>query len=177
MTTDTTPETRETRETRPHAGAPATEFTTPSDREVMARRAFDAPRQLVWEAHTRPEHVQRWLLGPDGWTMPVCEIDLRPGGAWRYVWRHGDGREFGMHGVFREVVPPERIVHTEHFGDGPPAVVTSTFAEEGGRTLLTVRVAYASKEIRDAALASGMTGGWGRSYDRLAEQLPGLRAR
>ena len=146
-----------------------TEFTTPSDREVVARRTFDAPRQLVWDAHTRPEHVRRWLLGPDGWSMPVCEIDLRPGGAWRYVWRSdADGSEFFMHGTYREIVPTERIVHTEFFGAMPePAVLTSTFEEVGGRTLLTVTVVYPSKEVRDAALATGMTRGWGRSYERL----------
>jgi uncharacterized protein YndB with AHSA1/START domain len=169
MPTETTAETRaETREL-------GTEFTTPSDREVVARRTFDAPRQLVWDAHTRPEHVRRWLLGPDGWSMPVCEIDLRPGGAWRYVWRKdaaGPESEFFMHGTYREIVPPERIVHTELFGDMPePAVVTSTFEEAGGRTTLTVTVRYPSKEVRDAALATGMTRGWSRSYDRLVDYL------
>jgi uncharacterized protein YndB with AHSA1/START domain len=161
MPTDTTAETR-TRKT---------EFTTPTDREVVARRTFDAPRQLVWDAHTRPEHVRRWLLGPDGWSMPVCEIDLRPGGAWRYVWRNdaaGPESEFFMHGTYREIVPTERIVHTEFFGDMPePAVITSTFEEEGGRTTLTVTVLYPSREARDAALATGMTRGWAQSYDRL----------
>jgi uncharacterized protein YndB with AHSA1/START domain len=163
MPTDTTAETRKR----------TTEFTTPSDREVVARRVFDAPRRLVWDAHTRPEHVQRWLLGPDGWTMPVCEIDLRPGGAWRYVWRKEDGtEEFFMHGTFREIVPTERIVHTEFFGEMPePAVITSTFEEAGGRTTLTVTVVYPSKEARDAALATGMTGGWGKSYERLDDYL------
>jgi uncharacterized protein YndB with AHSA1/START domain len=159
--------------TPPESRTLATEFTTPSDREVVARRTFDAPRQLVWDAHTRPEHVRRWLLGPDGWSMPVCEIDLRPGGAWRYVWRRDDGTdEFFMHGTYREVDAPARLVNTEFFGEMPePAVLTTTFEEADGRTTLTVRVLYPSREVRDAALGTGMTSGWSRSYDRLVDYL------
>ena len=163
MPTETTAETRKL----------TTEFTTPSDREVVARRTFDAPRQLVWDAHTRPEHVRRWLLGPDGWSMPVCEIDLRPGGTWHYVWRNdADGREFGMRGTYREVVAPSRIVNTESWGDDwPESLVTTEFEERDGRTTLTCTVVYPTKEARDAALATGMTGGWSKSYDRLVDYL------
>jgi uncharacterized protein YndB with AHSA1/START domain len=149
-----------------------TEFTTPTELDVTARRVFDAPRQLVWDAHTRPEHVSRWLLGPDGWTMPVCEIDLRPGGAWRYVWRHTDGREMTMTGAYREVVPPERLVNTESWGaEWPEAVVTTTFVEADGRTTVTCTSRYPSKEARDRAMGTGMTSGWDTSYDRLEAYL------
>jgi uncharacterized protein YndB with AHSA1/START domain len=150
-----------------------TEFTTPGDLEVTARRVFDAPRQLIWEMHTRPEHVRRWLLGPDGWSMPVCEIDLRPGGAWHYVWRNdANGREFGMRGVFHEVVPPERLVNTESWGeDWEETLATTTFTEENGRTTLVSTSRFASREAREKALATGMTSGWGASYDRLETLL------
>ena len=93
-------------------------LTTPSDREIAMTRVFDAPRQLVFDAHTKPDLVRQWLLGPPGWSMPVCEIDLRVGGKYRYVWRHDrDGTEMGMGGVYREIVPPERIVNTEKFDE------------------------------------------------------------
>src|SRR5579871_818804 len=85
------------------------------EREIVMTRTFDAPRALVFEAYTTPEYVRRWLLGPDGWTMPVCEIDLRVGGRYRYVWRHADGREMGMGGLYKEITTPERIVSTETF--------------------------------------------------------------
>ena len=150
-----------------------THFETPSDREIVATRVFDAPRRLVWDAHVKPEHVSKWLLGPDGWTMPVCEIDLRPGGEWHYVWRKDDGsNEFGMRGVYREVVPQERLVLTEAWGaEWPETLNTYVFAEENGRTTVTVTVLYASKEARDAAIGTGMESGWARSNERLDEYL------
>lgn len=154
------------------------EITTPSDRELAMTRVFDAPRELVFEACTRPELVRRWLLGPDGWTMPVCEIDFRVGGSYRYVWRRGsDGPEMGMGGVYREIVAPEKIVATEKFDDPwypGEAVGTLTLVEEGGRTTMTQTVLYESKEARDAVLASPMEQGAARSYDRLAEVLATL---
>ena len=159
---------------------PATEpgtttFTMPSDREVRAVRTFDAPRQRIWDVHTIPEHVQRWMLGPDGWTMPVCEIDLRPGGAWHWVWRKDDGQEMGMTGEYREVVPPERLVNTENWGgDWPETLHTLVLTEEGGRTTVTATVLYPSKEARDRALQTGMNDGWSRSYERLDALLPTL---
>ncbi len=147
---------------------------TPGDREVVVARGFDAPRPLVFAAHTRPDLVKRWLIGPPGWSMPDCTIDLRVGGKFRYVWRHEDGRTMGMNGVFRELMPPERIVHTEIFDEdwtGGETLVTSIFAEEGRRTKLTMTVLYASRAARDGALATGMTGGMEQSYEKLDELL------
>ncbi len=149
-------------------------ITTPSDREIAMTRVFDAPRKLVFDALTKPELVRQWLLGPEGWTMPVCEIDLKVGGGYRYVWRHADGREMGMGGVFREIVPPERIVHTEKF-DNPwyagEAVATSVLVEKSGKTTLTLTMIYDSREVRDSILKSGMEKGVAVSYDRLATIL------
>jgi uncharacterized protein YndB with AHSA1/START domain len=93
------------------------QLTTPADREIQMTRVFVAPRHLVFDAFTKPEFVRRWLLGPEGWTMPVCEIDLRVGGGYRYVWRHANGNEMGMRGVYREIVTPERLVSTETFDE------------------------------------------------------------
>src|SRR6185312_12518504 len=146
--------------------------TTPSDLEIGVSRVFDAPAELVWACHTKPELVRRWMLGPPGWSMPVCEIDLRVGGAYRYVWRGEDGREFGVHGVYRETVPPERLVHTEFMGEdesGGGALVTWTLSEQDGKTTLECTMLMASKEARDGVLATGMTDGVAASYDRLAE--------
>jgi uncharacterized protein YndB with AHSA1/START domain len=152
-----------------------TTFTTPSDVEIVATRVFDAPRRLVWEAFTNPEHVPNWLLGPEGWTMPVCEIDLRPGGAWHYVWRRTDGTEMEMRGEYREVVRPERVVNTEAWGGGwPETLNTLVLTEQDGRTLTVSAVLYASKEDRDRAMETGMKDGWSRSYDVLDEYLPAM---
>lgn len=149
-----------------------TTFTTPSDREIVMTRAFDAPRGLVWEAHTNPEHLPNWLLGPEGWTMPVCEVELRPGGAWHFVWRQSDGSEMEMRGVYREITPPERLVQTESWGDDwPETLNTLVFSEQGGKTTITLTILYPSQEARDAALATGMKEGAAMSFDRLAEYL------
>ena len=150
--------------------------TTPTDREILITRVFDAPRNLVFDAMARPALLQRWLLGPPGWSMVLCESDLKVGGAFRHVWRDAQGNEMGMHGVYREVVPPERIVRTETFEFGCDAqageqVGTLVLTEHGGKTLLTLTVLYPSKEARDATIASGMEHGVGASYDRLAELL------
>ena len=119
-----------------------------------------------------PELLPRWLLGPPGWSMVVCEIDLKVGGAFRHVWRRKDGTEMGMRGVYREIVPPERIVRTESFDDYPGESLASVvLTEQGGKTTLTLTVLYPSKEVRDATLASGMERGVAASYDRLAELL------
>ena len=135
-------------------------------------RTLDAPRQLVFAAHTDPKHVPNWLLGPDGWTMPICEIDLRPGGAWRFVWRKSDGSEMSMHGVYQEVVPPERVVSTELWGgDWPETLTTLLLTEENGRTTITQKVRYPSRAIRDAALKTGMVDGMAAGYDRLEAYL------
>jgi uncharacterized protein YndB with AHSA1/START domain len=145
--------------------------TTPSDREIVMVRVFDAPRHLVWRAFTRPELVQRWL-GPHGWSLPVCEIDLRVGGKYRYVGEGPDGRRLGWGGTFKEIVPEERIVHTEAFDDYPgEALITSVWTESAARTTLTLTMLVASKEMRDAIIATGMEHGAAESYDRLAEML------
>ena len=147
------------------------EITTASDREIKMTRTFDAPRARVWEALTKPELLQRWLLGPDGWTMPVCDFDLRPGGSYRYVWRSKkDGSEMGMGGVFREVTAPEQFVATEKFDNAwhpGDALVSNVFMEQGSKTTLTCTVRYGSNEARDSVLASGMADGVATSYDRL----------
>jgi uncharacterized protein YndB with AHSA1/START domain len=135
-------------------------------------RVFDAPRHLVFEAWTKPEHLPHWLLGPEGWTMPVCEVDLRPGGAWHFVWRRADGTQMEMRGVYREITPPERLVSTESWGgDWPETINTLVLSEENGKTTMTNTVLYPSKEARDAALKTGMKDGVAASFDRLAEHL------
>jgi uncharacterized protein YndB with AHSA1/START domain len=150
----------------------ATRFTTPTDREIVMTRVVDAPRGLVFEAHTSPEHLPHWMLGPAGWTMPVCEIDLRPEGAWRFVWRRSDGTEMEMRGVYREVTPPERVIHTESWGaDWPETLNTLVLTEEDGKTTITSTVLYPSKEARDAAFDTGMKDGASESFDRLEEYL------
>lgn len=149
-------------------------ITAPTDREIVMTRVFNAPCHLVFVALTKPELVQRWLLGPEGWTMPVCEIDLRVGGCFRYLWRRANRPDMGMRGVYREISPPERIVHTEVFDedwtDGE-TLVTSVLVENDGKTTLTTTILYASKEIRDMVLKSPMEQGVAASYDRLAELL------
>src|SRR5688500_9174089 len=161
------------------ANSDSFKVTTPSDQEIRMTRLFDAPRRLVFEAMTRPEHVKQWWgrLG-EGYSVPVCEIDLRPGGAWRFVNRHPDG-EAAFHGVYREVTPPERLVFTEIFEAFPDSesVVTAVFSEEGGKTRLTATVVYPSADVRDMVLESGMATGAGISYDRLEEVVAELSAR
>ena len=152
--------------------SPTLTVTMPTERELVVTRVFDGPCTLVFEAYTSPEHLPHWLLGPPGWTMPVCEIDLRPGGAWHWVWHHSDGKEMEMRGVYKEVTPPERVVSTESWGgDWPETGNTVVFSEEDGRTTLSITILYPSKEAREAALKTGMTKGMTMSYDRLAEHL------
>jgi uncharacterized protein YndB with AHSA1/START domain len=146
--------------------------TTPSGRETEVIRVFDAPRTLVFDVWTNPKHLPRWMLGPDGWTMPVCEIDLRLGGAWHFVWRRADGAEMEMRGVYREISPPERLVSTESWGGPwPETVNTLTLVEKDGRTTATLTILYPSQEARDAALKTGMKEGMALSFNRLAEYL------
>ncbi|MBV8068248.1 MAG: SRPBCC family protein [Candidatus Eremiobacteraeota bacterium] len=144
------------------------DVTTPSEREIRVTRRFDAPPELVFECHTKCEYVKRWLLGPPGWSMPVCEIDLRVGGRYRYVWRNDEGTEFGVQGEFREIVAPQRIVNVETM-DGVPgeALCTTTFDKSGDGTGFALTMQFESKELRDGALQSGMTHGMSASYDRL----------
>ena len=156
-------------------------LTTPSDREIAMTRVFDAPRQLVFDAHTKPDLVRQWLLGPPGWSMPVCEMDVRVGGKYRWVWRHDrNGTEMGMGGVYREIVVPERLVTTERFDEAwypGEALNTLVLVEKGGRTTLTQTMRYESREARDAVLKSGMEKGVAASYDRLADLLASTPAR
>ena len=145
--------------------------TTPTDREIVLTRVFDAPRHMVFDAFTKPELLKRWF-GPRGWSLVVCEVDLRVGGGFRFVLRGPDGKDMGMRGVYREIAPPERSVHTESFDDYPgEAQVTAVFVEQGGKTTLTATVLYPSKEVRDAVIQSGMEHGAAESYDKRAELL------
>ena len=150
------------------------QVTTPSDREIAMTRVFNAPRTLVFDAHTKPELLKRWLGARGGWTFAVCEIDLRVGGKYRYVWRKDDGFEMGMGGVFKEVVRPERIVSNEAFDQSwyeGECLATTTFVERGGKTTLTMTLRYDSKKIRDAVLKSPMKGGVEESFNNLADLL------
>ncbi len=145
--------------------------TTPSDRVIVLTRVFEAPRHLVWNALTQPELLKRWF-GPRGWSLPVCEVDLRVGGGFRYILRGPDGSEMGMRGIYREIQPPDRTVHTESFDDYPgDSEVTTVVVELGGKTTLTATIVYSSKEVRDAVIQSGMEHGAAECYDRLAEML------
>jgi len=151
----------------------ALKVTARGDREIVMTRVFNAPRALVFKALAEPELVKRWLLGPPGWSMPVCEIDLRVGGKYRYVWqRDKDGTRMGMGGVYREIVIPERIVATEEFDESwypGEAIGTAELIEEAGKTRLIQTMMYASKQARDGVLKSPMEEGVGASYDRLEE--------
>jgi uncharacterized protein YndB with AHSA1/START domain len=151
-------------------------ITTPSDLEIVITRSFNAPRDLVWEAMSEPELIKQWLFGPPGWTMTVCDDDLRVGGTFRWGWSGPDGIEMAMHGVYREVTPPERIVRTESFDFGCEAqageqLATIVLEADNEKTNLTLTVLYPSKEARDGALASGMEQGVEAGYDRLEEML------
>jgi uncharacterized protein YndB with AHSA1/START domain len=155
-------------------------ITAHGDREIVVVRVFAAPRRLVFDAYTQPELVRKWLLGPEGWSMPVCEIDLRAGGKYRYVWRNdSNGHEMGMGGVYLEVVAPQRIIATEVF-DEPwypgEAVDTISLVELDGKTTLTQTILYNSRETRDAVLKSPMQYGMAMSYDRLEKFLPAVRS-
>jgi len=155
--------------------AGALQVTTPSEREIAMTRVFDAPRHLVFDAWTKPELIRRWLLGPEGWSMPVCEVDLKVGGKYRFVWRRAaDGSEMGMGGVYREIVAPERLVATERFDEAwypGEAVGTLVLVEQRGRTTLTQTLRYESREARDAVLRSPMETGVAAGYDRLEALL------
>jgi uncharacterized protein YndB with AHSA1/START domain len=159
------------------ANSDSFEITTLSDQEIRMTRLFDAPRRLVFDAMTKPEHVKRWWgqLG-EGYSVPVCEIDLRPGGAWRFVNRHPKG-EVAFYGEYREITPPSRLVFTEIFEQFPDTVslVTTDFTDEGGKTRLTATVRYPSLAVRNMVVASGMAKGAGISYDRLEDLVAELQ--
>ena len=156
------------------------EVSTPSDREVQVKRSFDAPAKLVWQAYSEPALMRRWLGGHPGWSMPVCEMDIRLGGKYRWRWRSEEGgQEFGFSGEMLEVVPHSRIVHTQIYDAGDlgvsmgkeATVVTVTFDETRGITSVTTTIRYASKEDRDAAFSTGMTDGMEMNYKLLDEVL------
>lgn len=158
------------------ASTGSTSYTTPSDREVLVTRVVNAPRRRVFAAWTEPRHLQRWLTGPEGWTMPICEIDLRPGGRWRYVYRKANGKEMTLTGSVLEVVPPERFVTTESWGpDWPDTVNTLVLTESEGRTTIALTITYVSKEARDAALDTGAMDGMNRAFELLDELLDAER--
>lgn len=165
--------------------------TMPSDREIVMTRSFNAPRSMVWDAMTKPELLTRWLTGPDGWRMAACEVDLRAGGEFRWEWRGPNGEAMSMRGVYREVVPPERLVRTESFqfalhsdsGKGGEQVGTLVLTEQdgdddgggaSGGTKLTLTVLHSSKKACDAAIASGVEHGMAAGYDKLAELLAAM---
>ena len=149
----------------------ALKITTPSDREIAMSRVFDAPRRLVYEAYTTPELLKRWLGVFNGWTLDVCEIDLRVGGAYRYEWNRA-GTNMGLSGTYVEIVPDARVVSTEVFDDPwyeGKGLSTVTFDEAGGKTTLTMKMQYDSKQVRDAVLQSPMERGVAASFDKLEE--------
>ena len=160
------------------------QVSMPSDREVKVMRSFRAPKALVYRAYTEPQLLKRWLLGPPGWSMPVCEMDLRVGGKYRWRWRNEEnGQEFGFTGTFRELQPASKIVHNEAYDPGSvggafpgtDSIVTVSFAEEGGVTTVTTLIDFGSKEAREAAMSTGMTDGMEQSYqflDRLLDEQP-----
>jgi uncharacterized protein YndB with AHSA1/START domain len=150
----------------------------PSEREVRVVRRFNSSRELVYRAHTEPKLVRRWMLGPPGWSMPVCEMDVREGGTYRWRWRSDEnGKEFGFHGVFRNVDAPAKIAHDQYYDAGdlgesmPPAIITTELTEQDGVTTLTTTMLFHSKEARDGAVSTGMTEGMEMSYQRLDQLL------
>ena len=155
----------------------ALKVTTNGDREIVITRSFDAPRRLVFDAMTKPELMKRWFGVFGGWSLEVCEVDLRVGGSYRYLWRGPDGAQMGMRGVYREVVPPERIVSTEQYDESwypGGAVGTLVLTEKGGKTTLTTTVRYDTREARDAVLKSPMESGMAAGYDNLEKFLETL---
>ena len=153
-----------------------TQVATVSDTEVVISRRFNAPRRLVFECMSKPEYIREWLLGPEGWTMPVCDVDFRVGGKYRYVWAKDD-TTMGMGGVFREVVAPEKLASSELFDQdwtGGETLVTYAFDEKKGRTTLAMTIRYSSKEARDGALATPMLEGMESGYSRLDEFIAAL---
>jgi uncharacterized protein YndB with AHSA1/START domain len=156
----------------------ALKVTTPTDLEIVITREFNAPRELVWDTMSKPELLKRWVSGPPGWEMTVCEEDPRVGGTFRWAWSGPEGALMSMSGVYHEVSPPERCVRTERFdiGCGPEGaeqLATLVLTEQGEKTALKITLAYATKEARDGAAASGMEQGMAAGYDRLDEILEG----
>lgn len=155
------------------------QVSLPSDSEVKVMRQFKAPLDLVYKAYTTPALMQRWLVGYAGWSMPVCEMDLRVGGQYRWRWRNNESeQEFGFTGVFREVIAGKKYVHTQVYdpgtfgGDmGEESIITVEFAEKNGHTILTCTLDYKTKESRDTAMSTGMTDGMETNYQLLDKLL------
>ncbi len=161
-----------------HSGIGTFRVSTPSDREIVLTRVFDAPRALVFEAYTKPKLMKRWF-GPRGWSLVVCEVDMKVGGTFRIVWRGPDGAEMGMRGTYREIVPPERLVHTELFDDfgdwtGDETLATTVLTERDGKTTLTTTMLYPSQQVRNRVFKSGMSRGVSECYDKLDELLASI---
>ena len=148
---------------------------TPTEREIVMTRVFEAPQRMVFDAMTKPELLKKWF-GPRGWSLKVCEVDLKVGGAWLFVLQGPGGREMSMHGIYQEIVAPERSVHSETIDPfDVESIVTTVLVESDGRTTLTGTVLYPSKEIRDMVAKSGMEHGAAECYDKLAEMLAGTK--
>lgn len=163
----------------PATGPRTVKVTPTGDREIVITRVLDAPRRLVYETMTKPEYLRRWLIGPPGWKMDVCENDMRVGGTFRHAWSAEGGGSLAMHGTYREIVPNEKIVRTEKFDMGCPdqageQLATMRLTESGGRTTVTIHVLFPSKEARDGLLQSGMEQGMNASYALLEEVLRSL---
>ncbi|MCC7478803.1 SRPBCC domain-containing protein [bacterium] len=152
------------------------QISMPGDTELFLTRELKARPQLVWDAHTKPELIKRWLTGPPGWSMPHCEVDLRVGGRFRYEWAHENGQQMGMSGSFTALVEPQHIAHTEIFDEdwsGGEMLVSTDFKAQGEGTLIEMRIVFSSKEARDGALATGMTEGMDFGYGLLEKLLDG----
>jgi len=155
-----------------------TAVTTPSEREFVMERIFAAPRELVWQAWTKPEYLAHWW-GPKGWTLPVCNVDFRPGGVWHYCMRGPEGEEGWGKAIYQEIVEPERIVYLDTFSDEagnsvegmPEMVITVTFAEHNGKTRLTAHAQFASAADLESVVAMGMVEGLAETWDRLEAYL------
>src|SRR5882757_10021997 len=149
-------------------------LTTPSDNEIVVTREFDAPRRLIFECLTNPKLLTRWLGVQNGWSMALCEIDLKVGGTYRYEWRGPNGETMKMRGIYREIIRPERIVNTEKFEESShpqEAIDTTVLIDDGRQTTMTLTIRYDSKEIRDAMLKSPMERGMAAGYQKLDELL------
>jgi uncharacterized protein YndB with AHSA1/START domain len=144
------------------------------EKELIISRLFNAPHELVFDAFTKPMLLKRWLLGPPGWTMPTCSVDLKVGGLYRYVWRSEEGEELGVSGTFREIVESTKLVHTERFDEAwypGESVITTILKDQSGKTQLTGTIHYKTKDARDLVLKSNMEEGVGSSYDSLEDIL------
>lgn len=152
---------------------------TPSgDLELVIFRVFDAPREMIFEAFTQPAILKKWLLGPPGWTMPTCDLELKIGGQYRYLWRNETGEEMGVRGQFQEIIKSEKLIHTEKFDESwypGESLITTILSEKLGKSLLTATIRYDSREARDLVIESNMDHGVRMSYDILEKILVELQ--